>query len=94
VTIPETGEEVYLEDLMCGIDSLHLASARPSSLICLLGFTETASLPTRIMLPGIHVVTPIRTVCDSALARMVDAYDAQTAWYWKYVQYEVKTKKV
>jgi len=91
VTIPETGEEVYLEDLMCGIDSLPPRQREAFELICIQGFTETDA--TRIMLPDSRWSTPIQQYADSALVRMIKAYDDKQAGTWEYVKYETKTKK-
>src|ERR1700693_5861148 len=73
VTIPETQEEIYLNDLMVGIDSLPPRQREAFELICLQGFTETDA--TRIMLPGSRWSTPCQQYADSALARMVQCYD-------------------
>jgi hypothetical protein len=91
VTIPDTGEEVYLDDLMVGIDSLPPRQREAFELICLQGFTETDA--TRIMLPHSRWSTPIQQYADSALGRMIDAYDAKQAGTWVYVKYEAKSKK-
>lgn len=91
VTIPDTGEEVYLEDLMCGIDSLPPRQREAFELICLGGWTETDA--TKVMLPDSRWSTPIQQYADSALIRMIESYDQKQAGTWKYVKYEAKTKK-
>lgn len=73
VTIPETGEEVYLADMMVGIDSLPPRQREAFEMICCLGFTETDA--TKIMLPGSRWSTPCQQYADTALERMVRAYD-------------------
>lgn len=91
VTIPDTGEEVYLDDLMCGIDSLPPRQREAFELICLQGWTETDA--TKVMLPDSRWSTPIQQYADSALVRMIAAYDAKQAGTWEYVRYEAKVKK-
>jgi hypothetical protein len=91
VIIPDTGEEVYLDDMMCGIDSLPPRQREAFELICLQSWTETDA--TKVMLPDSRWSTPIQQYADSALARMIAAYDAKQAGTWKYVKYEVKIKK-
>lgn len=73
VTIPETGEEIYLADLMVGIDSLPPQQRRAFELICLEGWTETDA--TKVILPGSRWSTPTQQYADSALARMIASYD-------------------
>ena len=74
VTIPETQEEVYLNDLMVGIDSLPPRQRQAFQLICREGWTETDA--TRVMLPESKWSTPVQQYADTALARMIAAYDA------------------
>ena len=74
MVIPETGEEVYLLDLMVGIDARPPRQREAFELICLQGYTETDA--TRKMLPNSRWSTPIQQYADTALARMVAAYDA------------------
>jgi len=90
VTIPDTGEEVFLLDMMVGIDSLPPRQREAFELIALQGYTETDA--TRIMLPSSKWSTPVQQYADSALARMVEAYDAKQAGTWVYKRYEVKRK--
>jgi hypothetical protein len=73
VTIPETGEEIYLNDLMVGIESLPRQQRRAFDLICLQGWTETDA--TKEILPGSRWSTPVQQYADTALARMIAAYD-------------------
>lgn len=73
VTTPE-GEEVYLGDMMRGIDDLPPRQREAFVMICLQGYTETAA--TRVMLPNSKWSTPVQQYADTALARMVAAYDA------------------
>lgn len=91
VTIPDTGEEVYLDDLMAGIDSLPPRQRQAFELICLQGWTETDA--TKVMLPDSKWSTPIQQYADTALARMIAAYDAKQAGTWVYTKYEVKPPK-
>lgn len=90
ITIPETGEEIFILDLMAGIDSLPPRQRQAFELICLLGYTETDA--TRIMLPHSRWSTPIQQYADTALARMVAAYDAtQAGTYVKTVYVKKKS---
>jgi hypothetical protein len=84
-------EEVYLPDLMVGIDSLPDRQREAFELICLKGFTETAA--TAIMLPNSQWSTPIQQYADTALARMVVAYDQQQTGTYVHKVYVKKTKK-
>ena len=93
ITVPETGEEIFLLDLMVGIDSLPPRQREAFELICLLGFTETDA--TRRMLPHSKWSTPIQQYADTALARMVAAYDAsQSGTYIKTVYAKKGSKPV
>ena len=76
VTTPE-GEEIYLADMMAGIDDLPPRQREAFGMICLQGYTETAA--TRVMLPNSKWSTPVQQYADTALARMVAKYDAVQA---------------
>jgi hypothetical protein len=73
ITIPETQEQIYLNDLMVGIDSLPPQQKRAFTLICRWGYTEKDA--TAIILPGSEWSTPCQQYADSGLLRMVKAYD-------------------
>lgn len=73
VTIPETGEEIYLADMMVGLPSLPPQQRRAFTLICLQGWTETDA--TKEILPDSKWSTPVQQYADTALARMIAAYD-------------------
>lgn len=77
VTIPDTGEDVAIDDMMVGIDSLPPRQREAFELICLGGWTETDA--TRKMLPDSQWSTPVQQYADSALARMIKAYDTYQA---------------
>lgn len=79
ITTPE-GEEIYLSDLMVGIDDLPPRQREAFTLICLQGYTETAA--TKVMLPNSRWSTPVQQYADTALARMVAAYDKKQAGVW------------
>lgn len=79
ITTPE-GEEIYLYDLMTGIDTLPPRQRQAFDLICIQSFTESAA--TAIMLPDSKWSTPIQQYADAALLRMVQAYDAKQAGTW------------
>lgn len=91
VTIPETGEEVYLPDMMTGIASLPDRQRQAFELICLGGYTEGAA--TAIMLPHSKWSTPIQQYADIALARMVRAYDEKQEGTWVPKVYQRRSKK-
>lgn len=91
VTIPDTGEEVYLDDLMVGHDSLPPRQREAFDLICLGGWTETDA--TKVMLPDSKWSTPIQQYADSALVRMIAAYDAKQNGTYVHIVYAVKKKK-
>lgn len=73
ITIPETGEEIGFDDLMVGIDSLPPQQRRAFELIALQEWTETDA--TKVILPGSKWSTPTQQYADSALDRMILAYD-------------------
>lgn len=79
ITTPE-GEDIYLHDLLTGIDSLPRRQREAFQLICLQGYTETAARDE--MLPNSRSSTPVQQYADSGLIRMVDAYDAKQAGCW------------
>lgn len=69
----DTGEDVYLADLMVGIDTLPRRQREAFELVCLQGYTEAAAKAK--MLPHSRSSTPIQQYSDSGLARMVARYD-------------------
>lgn len=71
VTLPD-GEEIYLDDLMAGIDSLPPRQRQAFELICLQGYTETDT--TKIMLPNSRWSTP----CFSGDTKFVTAGGTKT----------------
>lgn len=79
ITTPD-GEEIYLPDLMIGIEDLPPRQREAFTLICLQGYTETAA--TKVMLPNSRWSTPVQQYADTALARMVAAYDKCQAGVW------------
>jgi hypothetical protein len=79
VTTPE-GEEVFLSDLMIGIESLPPRQRQAFELICLKSYTESAA--TAIMLPESKWSTPIQQYADAALDRMIKAYDCKQEGTW------------
>ncbi len=90
VVDPETGEEIYLDDLMVGIDSLPPRQREAFEMIVLQGWTETDA--TKVMLPDSKWSTPIQQYSDTALERMVAAYDAKQAGTWVHTVYTDKRK--
>jgi hypothetical protein len=79
ITTPE-GEEIYLPDLLFGIEDLPPRQREAFTLICLQGYTETAA--TKVMLPNSRWSTPVQQYADTALARMVAAYDKKQQGIW------------
>lgn len=74
------GEEVYLGDLMTGIDTLPLRQRQAFELICLRGYTESAA--TAILLPNSRWSTPVQQYSDDGLRKMISAYDAKQDGTW------------
>lgn len=79
MTSPE-GEDIFLGDLMVGIDTLPRRQRQAFELICLQGYTETAARDE--LLPNSVSSTPVQQYADSALVRMVSAYDAKQRGFW------------
>jgi hypothetical protein len=84
------GEEIYIPDLMVGIEDLPPRQREAFTLICLEGYTETAA--TKVMLPNSRWSTPVQQYADTALARMVAAYDKKQAGIWAVLE-EPQVKK-
>jgi len=80
VTTPE-GEDICLDDMMVGIDTLPPKQRQAFELICLLSYTETAA--TEIMLPNSRWSTPVQQYADEGLAKMLKAYDQYQAGEWE-----------
>lgn len=74
------GEEIYLGDLMTGIEILPLRQRQAFELICLKGYTESAA--TAILLPNSRWSTPVQQYSDDGLKKMVAAYDAKQSGTW------------
>lgn len=90
IVVPDTGEEVYLLDLMIGIDALPPRQREAFELICLQGWTETDA--TQRMLPHSRWSTPVQQYSDTALARMIRSYDEKQAGTFVYTKYQVKCR--
>jgi hypothetical protein len=88
---PGTGEDIYIGDLMVGIDTLPRQQRAAFELICLKGYTETAARD--VLLPHSKSSTPVQQYADSGLARMVKAYDAKQAGLWPPVEEPKLIKK-
>lgn len=74
------GEEIYLGDLMTGIETLPLRQRQAFELICLRGYTESAA--TAILLPNSRWSTPVQQYSDDGLRKMIAAYDAKQRGDW------------
>lgn len=83
-------EDVFIDDLMVGIDALPPRQREAFELICLGGWTETDA--TRKMLPDSQWSTPIQQYADTALARMIKSYDEKQAGTFVHTVYQPKTK--
>lgn len=80
ITDPETGEDIYINDLLVGQDSLPGQQRKAFDLICLRGYTETAARD--VLLPNSKSSTPVQQYADSGLVRMVEAYDLYQQGNW------------
>ena len=90
ITTPD-GEEIYLSDMLVGLDSLPPRQREAFTLICLRGYTETAA--TQVMLPHSRWSTPVQQYADTALGRMVAAYDKKQEGVWAILQEKPAKKK-
>lgn len=79
ITTPD-GEDVYMGDLMVGIEYLPPRQRQAFELICLRGYTETAARDE--LLPNSKSSTPVQQYADSALIRMIEAYDLKQEGKW------------
>lgn len=79
ITTPE-GEDIYIGDLLVGLDSLPPRQREAFELICLQSYTETAARDR--MLPNSKSSTPVQQYADSGLSRMVRAYDLKQIGQW------------
>jgi hypothetical protein len=76
ITLP-TGEDIYIGDLLVGLDSLPRRQRQAFELICLQGYTESAA--TEVILPNSNSSTPVQQYADAGLIRMIAAYDKKQA---------------
>jgi hypothetical protein len=88
VILPD-GEEIYLGDMLIGIDNLPPRQRQAFELICLQGYTETAA--TKIMLPNSKWSTPCQQYADTALERMIKSYDEKQAGTYVHTPYVAKS---
>jgi hypothetical protein len=84
----DDGEDIYLRDLLVGIDYLPPRQRQAFELICLRGYTETAARD--VLLPNSKSSTPVQQSAESALIRMIAYYDDKQAGVWPP---EVKTTR-
>lgn len=84
VTDPETDEDICLDDLMVGIETLPPKQRQAFELICLQSYTETAA--TEIMLPNSRWSTPVQQYADEGLDKMIRAYDLHQSGEWDHNQ--------
>ena len=74
------GEDIYIGDLMTGIDTLPPQQKAAFQLICLEGYTESAA--TKKILPNSKWSTPVQQYSDDGLKKMIAAYDAKQNGTW------------
>jgi hypothetical protein len=74
------GEDIYIYDLLIGLDTLPPRQRQAFELICIQGYTESAA--TAVMLPNSKWSTPVQQYSDQALLRMVTAYDLKQRGQW------------
>lgn len=79
ITTPD-GEDIFLGDLMVGIDTLPKRQREAFTLVCLRGYTQGDARDE--LLPASPSSTPVQQYADSGLIRMVEAYDAKQAGVW------------
>ena len=91
ITLPRTGEEVYIGDLMVGVESLPPRQREAFELICLKGWTETDA--AHKMMPWSNWSTPVQQYADAGLDRMIAAYDEYQKTRIKPAPYVDKRKK-
>lgn len=80
IQTPE-GEDIYFGDLLVGLDDLPPRQRQAFELVCLQGYTETAA--KEALLPDSKSSSPIQEYVDTALTRMVRAYDEKQAGIYK-----------
>jgi hypothetical protein len=80
ITDPETSEDICLDDLLVGIETLPPKQRQAFELICLKSYTETAA--TEIMLPNSRWSTPVQQYADEGLDKMIRAYDLYQSGDW------------
>lgn len=85
------GEEIYIGDLMVGIETLPLRQRQAFELICLRGYTESAA--TAILLPNSRWSTPVQQYSDDGLKKMIAAYDAKQNGTWNPADMRRKRRK-
>lgn len=85
------GEEIYIGDLMTGIETLPLRQRQAFELICLRGYTESAA--TAILLPHSRWSTPVQQYSDDGLKKMIAAYDAKQNGTWNPAEARRKRRK-
>ena len=85
------GEEIYIGDLMIGIETLPLRQRQAVELICLRGYTESAA--TAILLPNSRWSTPVQQYSDDGLKKMIAAYDAKQNGTWNPEEMRRKRRK-
>lgn len=86
-----SGEEVYLGDLMTGIETLPLRQRQAFELICLRGYTESAARD--VLMPASKWTTPVQQYSDDGLKKMVAAYDAKQNGTWDPVAAQSKRRR-
>ena len=74
------GEEIQISHLLVGLSTLSKKQREAFTYLCLEGMTESEA--AQIMLPNSKWSTPVQQYSDTALDRMIKAYDLAQAGEW------------
>jgi DNA-directed RNA polymerase specialized sigma24 family protein len=77
IIVSPENEDIYYHDLLVGLNDLPPRQREAFVLVCLQGYTETAA--KEVMLPNSKSSSPVQEYVDTALTRMIRAYDEQQA---------------
>lgn len=90
ITDPDSSEDIYIGDLLVGLDSLPPRQRQAFELICLRHYTEGAARDEAM--PDSKSSTPVQQAAHSGLLRMITAYDLKQIGKWPPLE-EPKPKK-
>jgi hypothetical protein len=74
------GEDLQISHLLVGLSTLSKKQRQAFTYLCLEGMTESEA--ALIMLPNSKWSTPVQQYSDTALDRMINAYDLAQAGQW------------